>query len=236
MDIERPTYTNLNRLLAQAVSSITASLRFDGALNVDLTEFQTNLVPYPRIHFPLATYAPCVSAEKAYHEQLTVQQITNACFEPNNHMVKCNPRQGKYMACCLLYRGDVVPKDVNAAIGAIKAKRSVQFVDWCPTGFKVGINYQPPTVVPGGDLAKVQRAICMMANTTAISELWARLDHKFDLMYCKRAFVHWYVGEGMEEGEFCEAREDTAALEKDYEEVGTDTQDICTGDGEEEDY
>ncbi|KGL91652.1 Tubulin alpha-1C chain, partial [Charadrius vociferus] len=208
-----------------SVSSITASLRFDGALNVDLTEFQTNLVPYPRIHFPLATYAPVISAEKAYHEQLSVAEITNACFEPANQMVKCDPRHGKYMACCLLYRGDVVPKDVNAAIATIKTKRSIQFVDWCPTGFKVGINYQPPTVVPGGDLAKVQRAVCMLSNTTAIAEAWARLDHKFDLMYAKRAFVHWYVGEGMEEGEFSEAREDLAALEKDYEEVGRDSAD-----------
>ena len=58
---------------------------------------------------------------------------------------------------------------------------------------QVGINYQPPTVVPGGDLAKVQRAVCMLSNTTAIAEAWARLDHKFDLMYAKRAFVHWYV-------------------------------------------
>ena len=33
-------------------------------------------------------------------------------------------------------------------------------------------------------------------------EAWARLDHKFDLLYAKRAFVHHYVGEGMEEGEF----------------------------------
>ena len=73
------------------------------------------------------------------------------------------------MACCLLYRGDVVPKDVNAAIATIKTKRTIQFVDWCPTGFKVGINYQPPTVVPGGDLAKVQRAVCMLSNTTAIA-------------------------------------------------------------------
>ena len=80
---------------------------------------------------------------------MSVAEITNACFEPCNQMVKCDPRHGKYMACCMLYRGDVVPKDVNAAIATIKTKRTIQFVDWCPTGFKVGINYQPPTVVPG---------------------------------------------------------------------------------------
>ncbi|XP_077392060.1 tubulin alpha chain-like isoform X2 [Festucalex cinctus] len=191
LDIERPTYTNLNRLIGQLVSSITASIRFDGTLNVDLTEFHTNLVPYPRIHFPLATYSPFISAGKADYEHLSVANITNACFEPANQMVKCDPRYG----------------------------------------FKVGINYQPPTVVPGGDLAKVQRAVCMLSNTTAIAEAWARLDHKFDLMYAKRAFVHWYVGEGMEEGEFSEAREDMAALEKDYEEVCTDS----TGDEDDDD-
>ncbi|MQM05508.1 hypothetical protein Taro_038319, partial [Colocasia esculenta] len=222
LDIERPTYTNLNRLISQVISSLTTSLRFDGAINVDITEFQTNLVPYPRIHFMLSSYAPVISAEKAYHEQLSVPEITNAVFEPSSMMAKCDPRHGKYMACCLMYRGDVVPKDVNAAVATIKTKRTVQFVDWCPTGFKCGINYQPPTVVPGGDLARVQRAVCMISNNTAVAEVFSRIDHKFDLMYAKRAFVHWYVGEGMEEGEFSEAREDLAALEKDYEEVGAE--------------
>lgn len=83
----------------QVVSSITASLRFDGALNVDLTEFQTNLVPYPRIHFPLATYAPVISAEKAYHEALSVADITNACFEPANQMVKVR----LFVCYCIFY-------------------------------------------------------------------------------------------------------------------------------------
>ncbi|CAL4069605.1 unnamed protein product [Meganyctiphanes norvegica] len=223
LNVSMPTYRNLNRIIGQVVSSITASLRFEGAINVDLNEFQTNLVPYPRIHFPLVTYAPVISADKAYHEQLSVPEITTACFNPGNQLVKCNPKNGKYMACCLLYRGDVVPTDVSKAINNIKTQRSIQFVDWCPTGFKVGINFKPPTVVPGGDLAKVNRAVCMLSNTTAIAEAWSRLDHKFDLMYNKRAFVHWYVGEGMEEGEFAEARDNLAALEKDYEEVGLDT-------------
>ncbi|WMV16964.1 hypothetical protein MTR67_010349 [Solanum verrucosum] len=222
LDIERPTYTNLNRLVSQVISSLTASLRFDGALNVDVNEFQTNLVPYPRIHFMLSSYAPVISAEKAHHEQHSVAEITTTAFEPASMMAKCDPRRGKYMACCLMYRGDVVPKDVNAAVSIIKTKRSIQFVDWCPTGFKCGINYQTPTVVPGGDLAKVQRAVCMISNSTSVAEVFSRIDHKFDLMYAKRAFVHWYVGEGMEEGEFSEAREDLAALEKDYEEVGAE--------------
>ncbi|TDH72242.1 hypothetical protein CCR75_008879 [Bremia lactucae] len=223
LDLERPTYTNLNRLIAQVISSLTTSLRFDGSLNVDITEFQTNLVPYPRIHFMLSSYAPVISAEKAYHEQLSVAEITNSAFEPASMMAKCDPRHGKYMATCLMYRGDVVPKDVNAAVASIKTKRTIQFVDWCPTGFKCGINYQPPSVVPGGDLARVQRAVCMISNTSAIAEVFSRINHKFDLMYAKRAFVHWFVGEGMEEGEFSEAREDLAALEKDYEEVSAET-------------
>ena len=91
-----------------------------GEVNVDFLDVLTNLIPYPRIRFPLITYAPIISAEKAHHEQINVAEISNACFEPGNQMIKCDPRNGKYMACCMLYRGDVVPKDVNIAIAAIK--------------------------------------------------------------------------------------------------------------------
>ena len=107
-----------------------------------LTEFQTNLVPYPRIHFMLSSSAPVISAEKEYHEHLSVVEITNSAFKPSSMMAKYDPCHGKYMACCLMYIGDVVPKDVNAVVATIKTKRTIQFVDWCPTGFKV--RYQLP--------------------------------------------------------------------------------------------
>ena len=55
-------------------------------------------------------------------------------------------------------------------------------------GWDMDLNHD---FITDGDLATVQRAVCMLSNTTAIAEAWARLDHKFDLMYAKRAFVHW---------------------------------------------
>lgn len=56
-------------------------------------------------------------------------------------MARCDPRHGKYMACMMVYQGDIAPKDISASIAMIKAKRTIQFVDWAPTGFRLGINY-----------------------------------------------------------------------------------------------
>ena len=75
------------------------------------------------------TYAPVVYIEKANHEQFTVVELTTACFDPANKMVKCGSSTGKYKACCLLYRGDVVPQGVTKSISNIKTKRTILFVD-----------------------------------------------------------------------------------------------------------
>lgn len=219
LGVERPTYDNLNRLLAQTVSAMTASSRFPGIQNVDLSEYQTALVPYPRIHFMAMSYAPLVSAAKSKHEVMNVSELTKTTFDPANLLSQVDPRHGKYISCAMIYRGDVNSADVNHALDDVKKSKTVQFVSWSPGGFKIGINGKAATSPPGSDLAASKRSCVAVINNTAIVEAFSRIHHKFDLMYAKRAFVHWFVGEGMEEGEFSEAREDLAALEKDYFEL-----------------
>merc|ERR1712045_564614 len=64
LDIKRPSYDTLNRMISKTISSMTASLRFAGELNVDLNEFQTNLVPFPRLHFMVTSMAPVTTEKK----------------------------------------------------------------------------------------------------------------------------------------------------------------------------
>ena len=67
--------------------------------------FKPSPSSFPRIHFPLATYAPLLSADKATHEQNSVAEMTFACFENGNQMVKCDPKEGKYsmsMVCLVI--------------------------------------------------------------------------------------------------------------------------------------
>ncbi|KAA0189797.1 Tubulin alpha chain [Fasciolopsis buskii] len=217
------TYTSINRLIAQATSAITASLRFPNVLNGDLNVIQTNLVPYPRIHFPLSNFAPCISPEKAEHESLTTRELTRAVFDKENQMIKVDPSYGKFMSCTLLYRGDVSPSQVYLSLMELKSNRAIEFVDWCPTGFKVGISSSPPVSVVDSRVAQSNKNVVMLANNSAVGQAWQRLTHKFYLLFSKRSFIHWYVGEGMEESEFNDALINMTSLVKDYEEASLDT-------------
>jgi len=223
LGLDRPSYSDLNIVIAKVVSSMTAALRFDGELNVDLGEFQTNLVPFPRLHFMTTSLAPVISKKKASHEAQTVREISDHCFQSLNMLVKYedfDPVEDKYMAISVNYRGDIKSKESNATVQWLKQNNKVSFVEWCPTGFKIGLNNTPAALVDGDITAISKKNVTMIGNNVAVSRVFTeRINLKYDMMYAQRAFVHWYVGEGMEEGEFSEAREDLGFLEKDYLDV-----------------
>jgi len=223
LDIKQPSYSNINNIIAKVASSVTASLRFVGELNVDLDEFLTNLVPFPRLHFMTTSLAPLRSRVKAINSAFDCKSITTECLDSKNFLVSYpdfDVVEDKYMAISLNYRGEIKSKITNATVKWAQNQGKAHFVEWSPCGWKLGLNNTPAACDENDSMATSDRNCVMIANNIAVKRVFEdRLCRRFDMMYSQRAYVHWYVGEGMEEGEFMEAREDLDFLSKDYDDV-----------------
>jgi len=213
-----PQYGDLNHLVSQVMSGVTCSLRFPGQLNSDLRKLAVNLVPFPRLHFFQVGYAPLTSLSSRAFTPLNINELTSQLFDARNLMVQADPRKGKYLAASALFRGKVSSKEVDTAMSTVQNKNSQYFVDWIPNN----VNSSICDIAPKG----LNMAATFVANSTSIQAVFKRISLQFSQMLKRKAFLHWYLSEGMEELEFTEAEanvNDLVAEYQQYENVAVDS-------------
>jgi len=209
LKLTTPSYGDLNHLVSSVMSGITCCLRFPGQLNSDLRKLAVNLVPFPRLHFFLVGYAPLSSRQAIAYKSLSVSELTQQMFDAKNMMAACDPRRGRYLTASVMFRGKVSSKDVDEQMLLVNQKNSAYFVEWIPNNIKTSICDIPPT--------GLKMAATFVGNSTAIQELFKRVSDQFTAMFRRKAFLHWYTGEGMEEMEFTEAESNMNDLVSEYQ-------------------
>jgi tubulin beta len=204
-----PSFENLNELIARVMCGVSTSLRFPGQLNGDLRKLGMNLIPFPRLHFLMPSYAPFHSSGSRAFQKNSVPELTKALFDRKNLLVACDPRNGRYLTAATIFRGKISSREAEVSVRDLQTKGSLQFVEWIPDNVSVSLVSVPPV--------GQSSAATALSNSTAIQEVFKRTTESFTAMFKRRAFLHWYTGEGMDVMEFSEAESNTKDLIAEYQ-------------------
>jgi len=215
----KPTYGDLNHLICATMAGITAPLRFSSqGSRSTLRDMATSLVPFSRLHFLMAAFAPLTSKDSQQHN---VPELTQQLFDAKN-MMTCEPRHGRYLAVQVLFRGPLSRQEVNEAVLSSRSKNNSYFVEWIPDNVKTTVFDIPPRTL--------NMSATLLGNSTAIRELFERIGEQFTIMFRRKAFLHWYTGEGMDEIEFAQAESainDLVTEYQNYEDATADDAGDC---------
>jgi len=217
LKLTTPTYGDLNHLVSQAMTGVTCCLRFPGQLNSDLRKLAVNLIPFPRLHFFMIGFAPLTARGQHEYRNLSVQELTHQMFDPKNIMCASDPRQGRFLTAAAMFRGKIPTKQVDDQMINVLSKNAQYFVEWIPNNIKSSVCDVPPK--------DLKMSTTFVGNSTSIQEMFKRVSEQFALMFRRKAFLHWYTGEGMDEMEFTEAESnmnDLVAEYQQYQEAGPD--------------
>ncbi|XP_068836651.1 tubulin beta-4B chain isoform X5 [Capricornis sumatraensis] len=178
-------------------------------LNADLRKLAVNMVPFPRLHFFMPGFAPLTSRGSQQYRALTVPELTQQMFDAKNMMAACDPRHGRYLTVAAVFRGRMSMKEVDEQMLNVQNKNSSYFVEWIPNNVKTAVCDIPPR--------GLKMSATFIGNSTAIQELFKRISEQFTAMFRRKAFLHWYTGEGMDEMEFTEAESNMNDLVSEYQ-------------------
>ena len=194
MSISPFTTLSLNKSPSSFICSKKNLLRLKDA---DLRKLAVNMVPFPRLHFFMVGFAPLTSRGSQQYRALTVPELTQQMFDAKNMMATSDPRHGRYLTVAAMFRGRMSMKEVDEQMLNVQNKNSSYFVEWIPNNVKTAVCDIPPR--------GLKMSVTFIGNSTAIQELFKRVSDQFTAMFRRKAFLHWYTGEGMDEMEFTEA-------------------------------
>ncbi|KAL3309603.1 alpha-tubulin [Cichlidogyrus casuarinus] len=215
--LTEPTYDDLNHLVSATMSGVTTCLRLPGQLNADLRKLAVNMVPFPRLHFFMPGFAPLTSKASRNFNVQSVSELTTQLFDAKNMMAACDPRHGRYLTVAVIFRGQMSMRKVDEQMLSIQQKNSSYFVEWIPSNVKTAVCSVPPS--------GLKMSATFIGNTTAVQEIFQRISDQFSTMFKRKAFLHWYTTEGMDEMEFTEAEsnlKDLIGEYQQYQEAGAD--------------
>ncbi|XP_021572546.1 tubulin beta-4A chain isoform X2 [Carlito syrichta] len=172
------------------------------------------------LHFFMPGFAPLTSRGSQQYRALTVPELTQQMFDAKNMMAACDPRHGRYLTVAAVFRGRMSMKEVDEQMLSVQSKNSSYFVEWIPNNVKTAVCDIPPR--------GLKMAATFIGNSTAIQELFKRISEQFTAMFRRKAFLHWYTGEGMDEMEFTEAESNMNDLVSEYQQY----QDATAEEGE----
>ena len=207
LKISTPTYGDLNHLVSIAMSCATCSIRFPGQVNSGLRQLAVNLVPFPRLHFLVISLAPLTSRGSTQCHVFTVPELIQQLFDAKNLMCAADPRHGHYLSAAVVIRSRM--SCVDEALYSVHSKNSSYFVEWIPDNVKIARCDIPPK--------GLKRAATLVGNSTAIQEMFKHVSEQFAAMFRRKAFLHWYTNEGMDEMEFAEAESNMNDLVSEYQ-------------------
>ncbi|KAH6950371.1 tubulin/FtsZ family protein [Ilyonectria sp. MPI-CAGE-AT-0026] len=209
LKVSNPSYGDLNHLVSTVMSGVSTSLRFPGQLNSDLRKMAVNMVPFPRLHFFMVGFAPLTGRGSHSFSAVSVPELTQQLFDPKNMMAGSDFRNGRYLTCSVIFRGKVSAKEVEDQMHKLQQKNSAYFVEWIPNNVQTSLCSVPPQ--------GLKMSSTFVGNSTAIQEIFKRVGEQFTAMFRRKAFLHWYTGEGMDEMEFTEAESNMNDLVSEYQ-------------------
>ena len=157
----------------------------------------------------MIAHAPLFSKNQHKKVNLNVQELTRQMFSPRNLLAKADTDSGKYLCGSCGYRGNIPMQEVDDENAKVSDKYSDDFISWIPNHIKSTVIDVPPNSSPISGT--------FVGNNTGIKAIFQRISANFAKMYKRKAFLHWYKAEGMDEMEFEEADQNIRDLILEYQ-------------------